>query len=185
MWRNPTSRFAGLAAADLTYREVGATRNDSLPIGYDHVLRDVVVGSGRAVFERAADGLLSWQMHRKAGFAVTSSAGRAVPGAIVVLEAGWRPLHLTIPCRVVYTADEADRRGFAYGTLPGHPEQGEEAFLVVLTDAGDVRIRIRAFSRPASLLARAGGPLTRLAQQYATDRYVNAIRRLAQRVSRP
>ena len=26
------------------------------------------------------------------------------------------------PCRVVYVVDEPDRRGFAYGTLPGHPE---------------------------------------------------------------
>jgi uncharacterized protein (UPF0548 family) len=70
----------------------------------------------------------------------------------------------------VYTVEEADRRGFAYGTLPGHPESGEEAFTVVLTGTGDVRIRIRAFSRPASLVARAGRPFTRLIQQYATDR---------------
>ena len=34
------------------------------------------------------------------------------------------------PCRVVYVVDEPDRRGFAYGTLPGHPESGEELFLV-------------------------------------------------------
>src|SRR6185437_5201550 len=65
-----------------------------------------------------------------------------------------------------------------------HPEQGEEAFLVDLTDEGEVRLRIRAFSRPASLLARAGGPVTRLIQQYATDRYVRAIRRLAQQRDR-
>jgi uncharacterized protein (UPF0548 family) len=81
---------------------------------------------------------------------------------------------------VVYTITEADRRGFAYGTLPGHPERGEEAFLVTITDGTDVHFRIRAFSRPATLPARLGGPLTRLAQQYATDRYVKAARRIAQ-----
>jgi uncharacterized protein (UPF0548 family) len=75
--------------------------------------------------------------------------------------------------------DEDRRRGFAYGTLPGHPERGEEAFVVRLTDVDEVRFRIRAFSRPASLLARAGGPLTRLAQQFATGRYVTAMRDLA------
>jgi hypothetical protein len=30
----------------------------------------------------------------------------------------------------------------------------------------------RASSRPASILARAGGPLTRLTQEYVTNRYV-------------
>jgi uncharacterized protein (UPF0548 family) len=29
------------------------------------------------------------------------------------------------PVRVVYVVDEPTRRGFAYGTLPGHPESGE------------------------------------------------------------
>jgi uncharacterized protein (UPF0548 family) len=84
------------------------------------------------------------------------------------------------PCRVVYRVDEADSQGFAYGTLPGHPERGEEAFIVQLRPDGDVRLVIRAFSRPASALARAGGPLTRKAQAVVTDRYVRALRRLAQ-----
>jgi uncharacterized protein (UPF0548 family) len=98
----------------------------------------------------------------------------------VVLRAGWGPLRLTIPCRVVYTVDEVNCRGFAYGTLPGHPERGEEAFMVTVRDTGDVRFGIRAFSRPASLLARAGGPISRMTQAYVTDRYVSAIRRLGQ-----
>ncbi|MFC3382615.1 DUF1990 family protein [Couchioplanes azureus] len=171
--------LARLAAADLTYPQAGATRDDRLPTGYGHVLRDVSIGTGRPAFERAAGGLFGWHMHRGAGLAVTSTADRAATGAIVILRAGWGPLRLTIPCRVVYTVESYDCRGFAYGTLPGHPERGEEAFLVVLTDAGDVRIRIRAFSRPASLLARSGGALTRIVQEYVTDRYVGAARGLA------
>ncbi|GAA2632167.1 DUF1990 family protein [Paractinoplanes durhamensis] len=164
----------------LTYPEVGATRNDRLPGGYGHVQRDVRVGDGRAAFERAVHGLFSWRMHELAGLTVGGGGGsRAAPGVVVVLRAGWGPLRVTIPCRVVYTVAEAGRRGFAYGTLPGHPEQGEESFLVVLTGAGEVRFRIRAFSRPASLLARAGGPLTRAVQQHVTDRYVKAVRNLA------
>ncbi|HEV8560641.1 MAG TPA: DUF1990 family protein [Actinophytocola sp.] len=34
------------------------------------------------------------------------------------------------PGRVVHVVEEEHRRGFAYGTLPGHPECGEEAFLL-------------------------------------------------------
>ncbi len=30
------------------------------------------------------------------------------------------------PCRVVYEVERPDARGFAYGTLPGHPATGEE-----------------------------------------------------------
>ncbi|MFI1989005.1 DUF1990 family protein [Actinoplanes sp. NPDC020271] len=163
---------------DLTYPEVGATRDGSLPSGYGHAARDVVIGRGRATFEKAADGLFRWQMHREAGLAPVSDAPRAVVGAVVTLHAGLGPLRLTIPCQVVYLEETDTRRGFAYGTLPGHPEQGEEAFLVTLEQNGDVRARIRAFSRPATLLARAGGPVTRLVQAFVTDRYVSALRHL-------
>jgi uncharacterized protein (UPF0548 family) len=150
-----------------------------MPAGYRHVDRDVSIGSGRAAFERAVDGLLGGGMHRGAGLAVAASAERAAPGVLVVLRAGWAPLDLVIPCRVVYPVDTTDGQGFAYGTLPGHPERGEEAFTVRLMPDGEVRMRIRAFSRPASFLARAGGPLTRVVQDYVTNRYVHALRRIA------
>jgi uncharacterized protein (UPF0548 family) len=180
MRRAVPKTLAELSVADLTYQEVGATRAESLPGGYGQVTRDVSLGSGPEVFERAVAALFDWSMHRQAGLAVLRCGGNAAPGVVVVLRAGRGPLRLTIPCRVVYTVDEADRRGFAYGTLPGHPEQGEEAFLIGRTGTGDVRIQIRAFSRPVSLLARAGGPLSRRVQEYATDRYVTALRGLAQ-----
>jgi len=171
--------FSGLATAPLTYPEVGATRAEAMPPGYGHVSRDVRLGSGPELFERAVAALFGWRMHEEAGLAVLHAGGPAAPGIVVVLRAGWGPVRLTVPCRVVYTVDEAWRRGFAYGTLPGHPERGEEAFTIAMTATGEVRMRIRAFSRPASLVARAGGPVSRLIQRYATDRYVSALRRLA------
>jgi uncharacterized protein (UPF0548 family) len=45
-----------------------------------------------------------------------------VPGTDVLAHLG----PIRVPCRVVYVLDEPERRGFAYGTLPGHPESGEE-----------------------------------------------------------
>jgi uncharacterized protein (UPF0548 family) len=170
-------RLAALATAELTYREHGATRG-ALPAGYDHVHRDVSVGRGRAAFDRAVDGLFGWQMHRGAGMAVTASEPTAAPGVVVALRVGWGPVRLLVPCRVVYRVEEPARRGFAYGTLPGHPERGEEAFLIELRPDGDVRLVIRAFSRPASVIARVGGPLTRKVQALYTDRYIRALRRL-------
>jgi uncharacterized protein (UPF0548 family) len=180
MRRDRVETYRALIGAPLTYPEVGATRAEVLPAGYGHVQRDVSVGTGSEVFERAAAALSSWRMHQDAGLSVIYSGGSAASGVVVVLGAGWGPLRLRIPCRVVYTIDEADCRGFAYGTLPGHPESGEEAFMITAGDTGEVRIGIRAFSRPASLVARVGGPISRMAQQYVTDRYVSAIRRLSQ-----
>jgi uncharacterized protein (UPF0548 family) len=159
----------------LTYPEVGATRDDRLPAGYGHVRRAATIGSGPSVFQRAADAVLSWDMHRAAGLRVPAGTGPAAPGVEVRLRAG----PFTIPCRVVYTIDDAACRGFAYGTLPGHPERGEEAFLVTLADDGEVRFHVRAFSRHATFLARCGGPATSMVQRYVTTRYVTAVRRLA------
>ncbi|MBO3742545.1 DUF1990 family protein [Actinoplanes flavus] len=161
--------------AKVTYTQVGATREAVLPAGYKHVRRDVDIGAGGETFDRAVTALLHWRMHRAAGIGVTA-AGPATPGQPVLLRFG-----VAAPVRVIYRVDLPDRQGFAYGTLPGHPECGEEAFLVHLTGSGRVRFRITAFSRPATLLARLGGPVTGLIQVYVTNRYVSALRDLSGR----
>jgi uncharacterized protein (UPF0548 family) len=58
--------------------------------------------------------------------------------------------------------------------LPGHPERGVESFVVQRHADGSVVFTIQAVSRPASLLARIGGPLTRRAQLTMIDRYLRA-----------
>lgn len=80
-----------------------------------------------------------------------------------------------IPARVVYVVDEPGRRGFAYGTLPGHPERGEEAFIVERMPDGSVWLVIRAFSRPAGPLIWLGYPVARLLQSFYTARYLRAL----------
>jgi uncharacterized protein (UPF0548 family) len=80
-----------------------------------------------------------------------------------------------VPARVVYVIDEPLRKGFAYGTLPGHPERGEEAFIVEYRDDDSVWLTIRAFSRPSSWLFWAGYPLVRLMQEVYTGRYERAL----------
>jgi uncharacterized protein (UPF0548 family) len=159
---------------DLTYPEQGATKA-ALPLGYYHLERHARLGTGRAVFERGAAALMSWQVHRAAGLSVTAG-GDARPGARVVSRIA---PGLTAPCRIVYVIDEPDRRGFAYGTLPGHPESGEEAFIVGIGEAGDVWFTVRAFTRPGTLLTRICGPFGRVVQRLIAQRYIRAIRRLS------
>jgi uncharacterized protein (UPF0548 family) len=173
-----------LAELPLTYPERGATALPELPGGYGTLQRSRVLGSGAEVFERAAAGLMSWRMHHRAGLGIEADSPTAVPGSNVVVIIGRRPLALTAPCRVVYDVTEPRRRGFAYGTLPGHPESGEEAFVVTLDGDGQVVFTVRAFSRPASRLARLGGPVTRLAQDLATRRYLSALHSIARAAPR-
>ena len=83
---------------------------------------------------------------------------------------------VTAAGRVVYVIDEPTRSGFAYGTLPCHPERGEEAFTVARR--GDrIWFEITAFSRPRHPLARIGAPVTRLFQVRVTQAYLDAMRR--------
>ncbi len=80
-----------------------------------------------------------------------------------------------VPARVVYVIDEPMRKGFAYGTLPGHPERGEEAFIVEKRDDESVWLLIRAFSRPANPFIWLGYPIVRLMQEIYTRRYERAL----------
>lgn len=78
----------------------------------------------------------------------------------------------TLP--VVAVVNEQGQRGFAYGTLPGHPESGEDAFLIE-QDGVSVLFTLVAASRPASRAARIGGPLTRLVHDAVLQRYLHAL----------
>jgi uncharacterized protein (UPF0548 family) len=159
-----------LRGAELTYREAGRTAG-VLPPGYHHLRRSGPIGSGPQTFAGAASALLSWQVHLR----VSASSAIAERGTVVLLGLGTGRLRIGAPCRVVYLTDEPGRRGFAYGTLPGHPERGEEAFLIEQHHDGTVSFTITAFSRPATPLAKAAGPAGRAIQRHLTTRYLRAL----------
>ncbi len=159
-----------------TYPEVGATREvDRMPQDAHRVGHRRSLG-GPEVFARAAAFVLGYGMQRAAGFEVTASTPVPEPGTMVTLRARFGPLRLTAPTRIVYVIDEPDRRGFAYGTLPGHPESGEELFLVERVGQ-ETWVEVRAFSRPGRWFTRLGGPVARLLQRRATVAYVDAVSR--------
>lgn len=169
------------AGAPLTYDEVGGTRQRPLPAGYRHLRYHTFVGRGPGAMRDAADAVLEFWMHRAAGVRVTASASRAAPEVQVVTRVGIGPLRMVAPCRVVWVEDEERRAGFGYGTLPGHPAIGEEAFVVELDELNDVWLTITSFSRPGSRLARLAGPLTPVAQRMYAHRCGAALRRLVVR----
>lgn len=160
-----------LAGKPLTYPEVGATAT-TMPAGYHHLRKSSVIGRGRDRFEQAAAAGMRWGMLRGAGLRVDAAEPVAEVGCDVLVHLG----PVKAPCRVVYVVDEADRRGFAYGTLPGHAESGEELFLVSYDPATtEVRAEVAAFSRHATWWSRLGAPVTSLIQRLVTDRYLRAL----------
>lgn len=164
-------KLSDLAGRPLTYTEIGATAG-ALPAGYHHVQKSAVIGRGRQRFEEAAAAGMQWGMLRGAGIKVAATTEVAAVGSEVIVHLG----PVQAPCRVVYVVDEPDRRGFAYGTLPGHAESGEELFLVRYDPATEnVIAEVTAFSRHATWWSRLASPVTSLVQRTVTSRYLRAL----------
>ncbi|MDE0804182.1 MAG: DUF1990 domain-containing protein [Acidimicrobiales bacterium] len=178
--RRPTSRKLAQIArecegAPLTYEHVGATLSGDLPSGYVHDDTSVLLGTGAGVFEAARSSLQNWAAHRGAGL-VMSDGASLEEGTTVALTAPLPVAHAIATCRIVRVVDEPNRYGFAYGTLPLHPEDGEEAFLIE-RDGEDVRFRIVAFSRPRFWAARMARPIARRLQVETLHDYLRAMQR--------
>ena len=171
---------ASLQALRYTYAPIGATRGE-LPSGFHHLCRSRVVGYGERAFLAAARAVLSWQVQRGAGIRVEASSPIVAEGTVLVLHVGLGPLTVAAPARVVHVVDEAARQGFAYGTLPGHPECGEESFVVDLRDDEAVEFTVTAYARAGSLLTRAAGPGNRIFQRLMADHYLRTLRRIVHR----
>jgi uncharacterized protein (UPF0548 family) len=183
MLRRPTeaqrSHFlARQRLSPLTYAEVGATLSTPrvLPDGYHHAVSSRVVGQGDEVFARARDGITRWHPAAAAGIEIFPPDAPIEADATVALLVRLGPLFALAACRIVAVVDEPDRYGFAYGTLPAHPEEGEESFVVSRDDAGSVRFEIVAFSRPHDLLTRLGSPVASRVQARTTRRYLEGLR---------
>lgn len=167
-------------AQPLGYPGVGATTKgpEHWPEGFRRLRVSTQVGFGEAEFAVAADAVMTWRLHRTAGVRFETDAVRAAPGVEVVVGLGVGALRLRAPCRVVWTVEEERRAGWAYGTLPGHPVQGEEAFVVVQDEDGTVRLEVLAFSLPSTWYTAAAGPLLPVFQRWYARRCGRFLRRL-------
>ena len=118
-------------------------------------------------------------MHRGAGLQIAADGPIRV-GTNVAFRAPL-PLGFVLgSCRIVDVIDEPNLYGFAYGTLPVHPECGEEAFIITRDEGGAVRFDVVGVSRPAHPLVRLASPLAAGIQDAAVRRYLAAMRSIAQ-----
>lgn len=159
---------------ELTYAEHGATAGD-MPTGYHHDEWEADLGEfSQATFDRLADQLRRWHVQTRSGLAIFPDEP-VRPGLTFALWFRLPGAYATATGRVVYVTSEPGRAGFAYGTLPAHPERGEEAFHLV-RDADRLLFTVRAFSRPRHPLARLGAPVSRALQVRMNQAYLTTMR---------
>jgi uncharacterized protein (UPF0548 family) len=169
--------LAKACLASPTYAPIGASRDENLPRGFHHVRVEERIGDA-AAFDRAIAALRTWVAHEGSGLSIYPHEP-VVPGATVIAVTSVGLMHIVAPCRIVAVFKEPDSFGFAYGTLPGHPESGEESFIVERRDDATY-FCVSAFSRPVDPWARLAGPVGRAVQRSVTRHYVNALRRFVE-----
>lgn len=160
----------------LTYVAVGLSVRPA-PAGWTLLEQVTPLGRGDELWDRVGRALLGWELHRRARMLLAADVGRVAVGATVVNAALLGPVAVLAPCRVVALVERRDRRGFVYGSLRGHPLDGEEQFTIERA-GGAVLLRIRSVSRPVGLAGQVPA-LARAGQRHINRRYAAAARRLA------
>jgi uncharacterized protein (UPF0548 family) len=156
------------AFLDFSYSAVGATSGIP-PAGFTVDHTRIELGTGESVFIAATAALRRWQQFNLGWVDVWSAKAPLEVGQVVAIMGRAVGLWWLNSCRIVYTVNEAGpmtKFGFAYGTLPGHVESGEERFLIEWDRTTDiVAYDIFAFSKPNHILTKLGYPLVRLSQK--------------------
>jgi uncharacterized protein (UPF0548 family) len=161
-------------AEPLTYTPIGGSLGGAVPAGLKRREWSTEL-AGAAAFERGRRAIRGWGVHRGAGLEVLPD-GPLTVGTNVAISAPLPLGYVEITCRVVAIIDELDRFGFAYGTLPVHPETGEESFVISRGDHG-ARFDVRAVSRPVDPFARAFSLIASRLQDAAVRRYLSSMQR--------
>lgn len=188
-FRQPSRRWiqrflAAQRELPFSYPAVGASRARP-PRGYTVDHNRVRLGVGQAAFERAVAALRGWEMFRLGWVRVCPPAASIAEGTCVAVLAHLPGLWALNACRIIYQIEQDGpirACGFAYGTLPGHVERGEERFMVEWRRSDDtVWYDLLAFSRPRHPLAIAGYPVTRtLQKRFARDSKRAMLRAVAE-----
>ena len=172
-----------LSQRPLTYAPVGATLaadTMQIPTGYRGFTKTAKIGDGEARWDCASAAVLHWGIKTRSGFTVlpdpvSDRRPQAILNQRYWLTARLGPFLIREPIQVVSVIDEPHRKGFAYGTLSGHPVSGEEAFIVDRHADDSVWLTIRSITQPTTGAWRLAGPAVALAQRCYRRRYLRAL----------
>lgn len=147
-----------------TYQNIGATQEKHQK-GFDNDTSVVYLGKGEIVWTNAKKALIEWKQFPSPWtkiFPVLTpiKKGETVAVLFKIFNIWW-----INSARIVYTIDNENKFGFAYGTLPGHLEKGEECFWIEKDESGSVYYHIKAFSKPAYWFVWLAYPLARIFQR--------------------
>ena len=163
----------------VSYSPTGIVTGNTLRTDLDEAA--VVIGHGKAAFERARAALTAWKQFDIGWVETFPPAAPLVPGTVVAVQIRHFGFWSLNGCRVLYSVggvNDVDRFGFAYGTLTNHAESGEELFEVCIDPQTDeVIYRIRAISWPQATLARVGQPIARVLKKRFRDQSADAMTR--------
>ncbi|WP_078314960.1 DUF1990 domain-containing protein [Mycobacterium sp. D16Q16] len=169
-----------MSSRPLTYGPAGATCPGEstwapTPSGLRRFEQTVPIGRGDEAWRKASQAVLAWGVKRRSGFRVNPEV-TVSEGAEFQISFGWGRFSIHEPVRIVAVANTNDRCGFAYGTLPGHPVSGEEAFIVHQNGNGTVFLTLRSLTRAApSGFWRGVFPILLMAQRVFRRRYLRAL----------
>ena len=168
--------------AQLTYAPVGISLGWApAPHGFRTRTTERVVGQGSSAFAKVGEALMTWQLHRQAGFHMEPQHNQIREGERVGIVLPLPGLFgVSAICNVVAVVAEGDTIGFAYGSLPKHPLQGEESFIVSHRPDDSVVLTVTAVTRPAAWFVKLAGPIASAKETKTTQRYLNAAAHFAQ-----
>jgi uncharacterized protein (UPF0548 family) len=142
------------------------------PAGYHEHSSELTI---EADWDASREAIRQWAGHRSAGGVLAPVTPPLELGTTMAFGIRVFGIWATGTCRIVEVIDSKTEFGFSYGTLPHHPEEGEELFAVRDNGDGTVTFRVAAFSKPAGFVTRVIGPFGRFIQRFMTRRYLRGF----------
>eukprot|EP01100_Stratorugosa_tubuloviscum_P005329 TRINITY_DN2394_c2_g1_i1.p1 TRINITY_DN2394_c2_g1~~TRINITY_DN2394_c2_g1_i1.p1 ORF type:complete len:210 (-),score=93.88 TRINITY_DN2394_c2_g1_i1:79-708(-) len=142
----------------------------------------IEIGQGLDCYERAIIALRQWKMFELQWVSIFPNEIPIQTDQIVCIIARNLGFWSLNACKIVYVFNDFDenqniqRFGFAYGTLPGHVEKGEERFMIEYNrETNIVTFEIVSFSLPNHWLVRFGWPVGRYFQNSFAQNSLNKM----------
>lgn len=164
--------------ADYSYQPLLGTQSASVK-GFDNDLNGILLGKGEHVWDKAKEALKKWEQFPPEWTRIYNASTPLEKGQTVAVLFKLFGIWWINSARIIYNFDEDHRFGFAYGTLEGHVEKGEECFWIEKDEEGNIYYKIKAFSKPEFWGAKLAYPLARAYQRRFVKDSMNRMKSLS------